>query len=355
MRRILALSILAILVLAGWLVWPWVEAGRVLYDLVGRAELVASVQTVLYTVGDRHHSGDLYAPYHPSGVGLVIVPGAAELGKDDPRLRRFAAVLAHAGFTVLVPEIPTQMAMHVGPENIDDVADAADWLAARQKRVGAAAISYGVGPAILAALREGDKLHFLVGVGGYDDLTAVIGFFTTGWYFEDGHWEKRMPNAYGKWVFVKSNAARLTDSGDRTLLDLMAERRMADPQAPLDGLARRLTSTGRSIYDLLANGDPVRVPALIDNLPPSIRDDILALDLRGRDLSGLKAHLLLIHGQGDAIIPAGESRKLAAAVPSARLFLVDDLAHADWTPGKIGGMFTLLRATRALLAERELR
>jgi hypothetical protein len=351
-HRIVIVAALAALGLAGWLGWPWAEAAWVLFHLVGGAEVPASVQGVRYSVAGREHSADLYAASGASATGLVVVPGAAELGKDDPRLKRLAAALARAGFTVLVPEIPSQRALQVGPENIDDVADAVDWLAARQRSVGAAAISYAVGPAVLAGLREGDKLHFIVGVGGYYDLTAVIAFFTTGWYDEDGHWQKRVPNAYGKWVFVRSNAARLQDSGDRTLLEVMAARRMADRQAALDDLAGRLTSTGRSIYDLLANSDPARVPALIAGLPAFLADDIRALDLKGRDLSGLKAHLLLIHGRDDAIIPSGESRKLAAAAPSARLFIVDDLAHADWNPRRLAGLVTLLQAMRALLAER---
>jgi pimeloyl-ACP methyl ester carboxylesterase len=330
----------------------WLEAAQVLHRLAAGGPAAMRPAAVAYTVAGRAHRGDLYQTGGRGGAGLVIVPGAAELGKDDPRLVSFAATLADAGFTVLVPDIPSQKALQVGPENADDIADAVDWLAESRHRVGVAAVSYAVGPAALAALRPGSKIAFIVGVGGYYDLTAVITFFTTGWYFEDGAWQKRVPNAYGKWVFVRSNAARLWDSGDRTLLDLMAARKMADRRAPIDDLAKRLTPTGRSIYDLLANDDPQRVPALIDALPPFIRDDIHGLDLKGRDLGRLKAHLLLIHGRTDAIIPSGESRKLAAAAPSARLFIVDDLAHADWHPQHLSGMVTLVEAMRALLAER---
>jgi pimeloyl-ACP methyl ester carboxylesterase len=335
MRRRLvigSLVLLAVLAAAWAVAAPWVEAARVLADLAGGKGAAVERLPVLYEVGGRRYHGDIYPSDGPSGVGLVIVPGAAQLGKDDPRLIGFASALARAGFIVLVPDIESQRALQVGPDNITDVADAIDWMAGKLKRVGVAAISYAVGPTVLAGLRESDKLNFLVGVGGYYDLDAVISFFTTGWYLEGGEWQKRRPNAYGKWVFVKSNAARFWDSGDRTLLELMANLRMADANAPIDALAQRLTPTGRSISDLLANTEHERVPGLIDGLPPDIRDDIRALDLKGRDLSGLKAHLLLIHGRDDAIVPAGESRKLAAAVPSASLFIVDDLVHADWTP-----------------------
>ena len=354
MRRRFAIGLLlALALVAAWGLAPWVEAAVVLADLAGhrlRGENVIP-QSVAYQRDGRSHGGDLYGA--SGGAGLVVVPGAAELGKDDPRLIGFAQALARAGFTVLVPEIASQKALQVGPENVHDVADAIDWLASRQPRVGVAAISYAVGPAVLAGLEEGDKLRFLVGVGGYYDLNAVIGFFTTGRYWEDGAWQERRPNAYGKWVFVRSNAARLWDSGDKTLLEIIAQRRMADPQAPINDLTAKLTPTARPITDLLAKGDPERVPGLVAALPAEMADDIRALDLKGRDLSGLKAELLLIHGRDDSIVPAGESRKLAAAVPSAQLFIVDDLAHADWTPHRLSGMFGLLRAMHALLAERD--
>jgi pimeloyl-ACP methyl ester carboxylesterase len=351
------LAISAVIVGAFGVLWwgamPWLDAARVLAALVDGTSAPGERTTVDYQVAGRPHQGDLYPATGTARVGLVVIPGAAELGKDDQRLVRFAATLAEAGFTVLVPDIASQKALQVGPENVTDVADAIDWLAGRERRVGVAAISYAVGPAVLAGLAEGQKLSFLVGVGGYFDLTAVIAFFTTGWYFEDGRWQQRQPNAYGKWVFVRSNAARLWDSGDRALLEIMAARRMADEHSDIADLALRLTPTARPIYDLLTNLDPQRVPALIDKLPPDMRDDIHALDLKTRDLSHLKAHLLLIHGKDDTIVPAGESRKLAAAVPDARLFIVDDLAHADWSPHKLGSMVDLLTAMRALLDERD--
>ncbi|MDR3439816.1 hypothetical protein [Telmatospirillum sp.] len=331
---------------------PWIEAAHLLAALASQDHRpLQSPQAVRYEQDGRLHTGDLY-PAAAGDTGLVVVPGAAEKGKDDPRLIRLAGVLVEAGFTVLVPDIPSQRALQVGPENIADITDAVDYLAESRRRVGVAAISYAVGPAVLAAIKEGRRLAFLVGVGGYYDLTSVLTFFTTGYYFEDGLWQKRTPNAYGKWVFVRSNVPRLWDSGDRTLLSVMASRRMADPDAPITDLATRLTSTGRSVYDLLSNGDPNRVPELIDALPPVIGDDIRALDLKNKDLSGLSAHLLLIHGRDDAIIPAGESRKLAATAPHATLFLVDDLAHADWKAGSLPGMIALLRALCALLDER---
>ena len=135
-----------------WSALPWLDAAEVLAALLGGSSTPREPVALDYRVDGRRHRGDLYPATGKPGAGLVIVPGAAELGKDDPRLVRFAATLAEAGFTVLVPDIASQKALRVGPENVGDVADAIDWLAGDwpaddwlaggQRRVGVAAISY---------------------------------------------------------------------------------------------------------------------------------------------------------------------------------------------------------------------
>ena len=50
--------------------------------------------------------GDLYLPASQARAAMVLVPGAAVLGRDEPRLQALARSLARAGFAVLVPELP---------------------------------------------------------------------------------------------------------------------------------------------------------------------------------------------------------------------------------------------------------
>ena len=50
---------------------------------------------------------DLYVvPGLPRPAGLVLVHGLAEAGKDEPRLREAARLLARAGWAVAVPSVP---------------------------------------------------------------------------------------------------------------------------------------------------------------------------------------------------------------------------------------------------------
>lgn len=313
-------------------------------------------QSVTWTTDGRHNGGDLYLPAEKAKAGLVLVPGAAKDGKDDPRLVALAATLARARFLVLVPDIAGMRAQEVSAADRQPIADAVAFL--RHDRhlsgLGIAAISYADVPAILAALDQ-PEVDFVVAVGGLYDLTAVITFFTTGAHREAPGlpWQQATPNAYGKWVFVKANAKRLEDSGDRALLAGIAERKMAALDAPVDDLTARLGPQGRSVMALLGNGDPARVPDLIAALPPRIKAEITAMDLAPRDLSGLKAKLFLIHGRDDRIIPWTESAALARMAPRAELTLLDNLAHADLKAGGIADALALWQAMAHLLLERD--
>ena len=84
--------------------------------------------------GSRAFGGDLYfstEPGLPGLAGMVLVPGVAKKGKDDPRLVAFATTLARARFTVLVPDLPRLRDLRVGPENAIPIAAAARYLGGR--------------------------------------------------------------------------------------------------------------------------------------------------------------------------------------------------------------------------------
>jgi pimeloyl-ACP methyl ester carboxylesterase len=307
--------------------------------------------------------GDLYWPANEAAAALVLVPGAVEQGKDDPRLLAFANTFARAGFAVLVPEMPGLRSQRFSAEDALPVGAAIRFLGAcvapaeRAGAVGVVAISYGAGPALLAALAEGDRVGYLTAIGGYYDAVAVVTFFTTGYFRQGaaGAWRRGAPNAYGKWVFVQANAARLDDPADRAALAEIAARKLADLAADIADRRADLGAEGRAVMALLDNDRPERVPALVAALPAPVRADLAALDLARRDLSRLPFELLLVHGRDDPIIPASESRALAAAVPPERdsLFVVDRLGHVELGPAALFDGIGLWRAVYRLLSLRD--
>lgn len=368
MKRLLTLLILAALVvgvgaLSGWSSRP-LQAALLLADLRSGAEssLFKRItprpdrQPLAITRDGRRLTGDLYLPGERAAAGLILVPGAAEAGKDDARVIALAQSLARSRFLVLVPDIANQRSQTMTASDRQPILDAAHFLLGERHMagIGVAAISWGGVPAVLAALEE-PRIDFLVGIGTPYDLTAVITYFTTGAYRDksDQPWQHGDPNDYGKWVFVRTNAPRLSDSGDRALLTAIAERKQADLSAPIDDLTAKLGPQGRAVMALLNNKDPDQVPALIAALPPAIRDEIAAMNLATHDLADLHAQLFLIHGRNDRIVPWTESAALARAAPQADMILLDNLAHADLKPGRAMDSYTLWRATIDLLEERD--
>jgi hypothetical protein len=309
--------------------------------------------------------GDLYWPGEHAAAVLVLVPGAVAHGKDDPRLVAFATTFARAGFAVLVPEIPSLRTRHLGPADMEPIGAAIRYLggciapAERAGSVGVVAISYAAGPALLAALAPAnrDLVDFLTAIGGYYDVEAVLTFFTTG-YFREGPeapWRHREPNAYGKWVFVRANAARLAEAADQAVLTEIADRKLEDLDADIADLRLRLGPAGRAVMALLDNRNPDRMPALIARLPAPIRADLDALDLERRDLSRVPFEVILLHGRDDPIIPSTESQALAAALPDDQvsLYVIDRLTHIDLSPGGLLDGFDLWRAMYRLLSRRD--
>jgi hypothetical protein len=371
--------------LSGCAVGRGIEALHLLTDIAaGPVQPDAPLDGVLrIEITDAALRGDLYLPTRdddaaepmPAPAALVLVPGLAATGKDDARLVGLAVALARARFAVLVPDLASLRELRAGPENIAEIAAALRFLGgsgqgtwtmpmtpqaiedAKARPIGVAAISYAVGPALLATLEPdlAGRVGFLVGVGGYHDITASLTYITSGWYRDaDGAWRQGAPNAYGKWAFVMANAARVEDPADRTSLDAMARRRLADLDAPIDDLVAGLGPEGRAVHALVTNRDRDRVADLIAALPAPIRDDMAALDLAARDLSAAPPALLL-HGRDDDIIPPSESVALAGALGEtrARLILLDSLAHADLGLDSLGDAYRMWRAARWLLAARD--
>lgn len=297
--------------------------------------------TVQYDTDGRHGSADVYVSGTPRAC-VVLTPGASTAGKDDERLVAFAGSFARTGFAVVVPDLENVKQLKLSPDDGRAIADAFRYAHGRADlapagRIGLGAFSYALGPTILGALEPDVKpdVRFILGVGGYHDLTKVITYFTTGAFRPQAGapWRFNTPNTYGKWAFVYSNVDRFTAAGatDKAALTEMANRRIEHPDADISDLVPKLQSPeGKALYALLTNANPDAVPGLITALPEAVRGDLAKLDLANKDLSGLSCRLILFHGYEDDLVPYPESIDLAAAVPHGKLFLVHGLQHVDY-------------------------
>lgn len=338
------------------------QAARLLGDIAAgtkvKAESNQPEKSLLqFQVQGVYFRADLYRMGNPRAA-LLLLPGAAEEGKDDPRLQALAISMARAHFAVLVPDLQSFRSLQIGSGDIGDVARCFYWLSSRQDlapegRAGLCAISYASGPAVLAALDPliAQRVRFIMTIGGYYDLVRVLTFFTTGYFEEDGVWLHREPNHYGKWVFVLSNIGRLRSGNDRRLFAAMARRKLDDTGAAIDDLGKGLSPEGRNFLAFIENKDPAQVVALTDRLPPSIREEISKLNIANYDLSRLQAQMIILHGYDDDIIPFTESVALAKKIPpqNQHLYLVHGLMHVKLKP-RIIDIFKLWRSISRLIA-----
>src|SRR5262249_5505285 len=269
---------------------------------------------------------------------------------------------ARAQFLVLVPDIAETRALKVSAADSAFVADAIDTLARRldptgRRRVGLVAISYAVGPALLAAAQTpaGSHVGFVVAIGGYYDIAAAIGFVTTGYYrVPDGEWRYQESNNFVKWVFLRSNADGVSDPADRDQLRKIAQRRLENPMAAIDDLLAGLGAEGRDVYALITNRDPGRVPTLIARLPPAIREDLRRLNLKETTLAPLHGPFSLFQGRVAAITPYPKGKGLPPVpAPRPRLYVIDHFAHVDAAGTSLSDNLQLLSAATDILRERD--
>lgn len=322
------------------------EAGLVLEDLVSRdsrlRKTTAAPTVQPLPLGEHGQAlrGDLYVPAGRVRAGIVLVPGLAAAGKNDPRLVALAHTLARVDFLVLIPDIPGFRSYRMGTEDVEilvTAVQALDGVASMGAHVplGIAAFSFAAGPALIASLqpRARQRVDFVVAIGGYQDLRRLIAYYTTGAYRGD----RDVPTPYdtGKWIFALGISEKLPRDSDRRAIQSMARRAIhADPGAVVKPAAETLSPGGAALLELLTNTTRDRVPILLARLPESLRAEITALNPAEQPLGNLRAHLLLLHGRSDNIIPYTESIALAQSVPagSADLFIIEGLAHVDLQP-----------------------
>ncbi|MDR9438355.1 MAG: hypothetical protein RI841_02465 [Halomonas sp.] len=310
-----------------------------------------------YVQQGRAYQADVYHPPEPHRGSLILVHGFTEQGRRDPRLVALAMTLGRVGFRVMVPELEGLRDYSISTREVAAIVDAirhatrAGPEAPSQTAV--AAVSFAVGPALIAAMDEevASAVSFVVAVGGYYDMTDMLRYVTTG---EDRGGAGRAappPQREARWALLLSQLHWLEDERDRTLLGTMARRRLADSEAPVAREARRLGASGRALYALVTNQDPGRVEALIARLPPSLVRELEALDPSRRSLDSLQARLVLIHGPQDRVIPISHSRRLRDALPpgQARLFEAGALQHVSVSPDWRDG-WSLWRALVYVLA-----
>jgi pimeloyl-ACP methyl ester carboxylesterase len=276
-------------------------------------------------------AASLWLPTHGSRLpGIVIVVGAAPLGRQDPQAVQLARALAGASRAVLVPDLALRTST-LDTADLQRITAAFDTLAALPRvdpqRVGLLGISWGGALAVVAAATPplAAKVAFVATFGAFYDLADLAGAVVTGATIYQG---RTVP-----WHTIPEAQALVRTS----LLSLLAPAQASAVQAALADanstvpVPAKLPPAARAVVALLTNRDPAQVARLAAGLPASIQRVRQAFS-PAFHLQGLRAPLLALHSTDDPAAPWTESALLVAAARAhdpggARLTLVGVFSH----------------------------
>ncbi|MEZ4463386.1 MAG: hypothetical protein R3F43_02430 [bacterium] len=115
---------------------------------------------------------------------LILWPGLHYAGPDDPRMDRFARVLAAAGYRVQAPFMPDFLDLMLRPTLVDDALAVFDALVADPEapagKPGMLSISFGSLLALRVAAARPDQVGEVLIFGGYAEWDAAMRFSLTG-------------------------------------------------------------------------------------------------------------------------------------------------------------------------------
>jgi pimeloyl-ACP methyl ester carboxylesterase len=338
-RTVAAVVVVAMVAgLGGGEVSRHVRAARFLSRLAA-GEQDACLETALEVSSSR---GPVKAKlYRPPGAmpaaGLVLLHGVHRLGIEEPRLQRFARAFASMGVAVLTPQLESLADYQVDPADLEVIGASARALREQlpgRPRVGLMGLSFAGGLALIAAADEAvaRDVRWVMAVGAHDDLSRVMRFFATSRIQRpDGTVEALHAHDYGPLVIAYSHPEAFFPE---------AERAPAREALRL-WLAEEYDGTRRALGPLSAPSR-AKLEALFDRRVDAVSAELLAA-LPGfaatadavsphRFLSRLRVPVLLLHGAGDNVIPATETRWLARGIPPDELrgmLISEALQHVE--------------------------
>lgn len=278
-------------------------------------------------------TGHLYAP-RDSAPPIMLLPGAAPLGKDDPRAVRLARSLVRAGRAVFIPDL-TLYEQRFDTEDLDRIVRATlafESHPAASEKVLLLGVSYGGAFALIAAAdpRLRGRLSQVATFGAYWDLVGVIQAVTTGTSVVGGI---RVP-----WEGHPAARSIL----EEVIVGLAPDEVRRDLRAALaTDSSAGLAPDGLAIFELLRNPDPERTPELAERVPAVLRD-VLEGFSPASVLERLEVPVVALHSTNDPAVPYGELLRLRAALPEARTLTVSSFRHVDPSTSSSGGWTSLV-------------
>jgi len=290
---------------------------------------------------------------------ILLLPGMHFLGPDDPRFRRFAAVLAATGAEVIAPYLHDFLGLQLTPRLFEEARAALHFASeAAAGPVSVMSISFGSIAALHLAATCPERVSRVVVFGGYRNLQGAfrfaLGAATAGFPAE-------VRDPLNGPAVLTNLADELLSEGERAAFraaTLAFSRRTwsrsAIPENKRDGrhlkvgaeIAETLSGEARALFRVACRleGDPL---ALADQVFASARARTAFLDPSPL-LSRVKAPVTCAHGRDDDVIPWTESEALARDLPNARAVITGLYGHTGRAHGSVPGVGAIAGELRAL-------
>lgn len=278
--------------------------------------------------------------YRPGGAGpkagLVLTHGMAWAGMEDARIVALAQRLAECGFVVLTPDLEELRNFELQIRSAERISAAALYLRELPEvdpaRVGLFGVSYAGSLGVIAAAQPelAGRLRFLVSFGGYWDFEDLVRYTLAGAYPSGPQEAALEPELYGR-LAIYYNFPELLEAGIETdALREICYWGLHHDYRRADALRDSLSQSGRAI--------------LRSFWGMSGENPCVGLDRFRRWRAGREQYLqqmalatwvqrvelpeaFLLHSAQDSLVPAAESRRLAAALRRR-----GSLVHLEVTP-----------------------
>jgi pimeloyl-ACP methyl ester carboxylesterase len=253
---------------------------------------------------------------------MVVVHGLHQLGMEEPRLVNFAKALAETGVEVLTPQVDAIADYRVVPESIDVIGKSAQELGRLAgQQVGIVGLSFAGGLSLMAAAdpKYADSICCVAAVGAQDDVQRVEHYLVEGrTEWPDGRLLTTPPHEYGWLILIYSHPE-----------DFFLPADVEGARNSLRLLLHEDVDGAKHLSQALSPAGQASMSAILQHQRDSFRAK-LAADLESHSaeavsvsphghLQGLKAMVLLVHGEGDDVIPPSETGWLAKDIPSGHL------------------------------------
>ena len=316
-----------------------IRVARFLNGFLRPAACAVREEEVSIPRGHGTVEGTLYLPMgRARAPGWIVLHGITVPGRKHESLVPFVRALAASGAAVLAPDVPEWRALRVRSSTArETLSAAARWLAGRPEVLpggtGVVGFSFGATHALIAAghpeLRE--VVHKVVGFGGYCDLRRTVRCMMTGEHEWAGVHHRLDPDPYGRWILAGNflTAVPGMEGMERVaraahaLAEEAGRRRTYAAQAVYDEMKARaraeMSGEEREVWDLLAPlaGEPVKELERARALAGVLGEAALSVD-PGLDprpaLAGVRARVVLAHGEADHLVPYTETLRLQEAL-----------------------------------------